>query len=445
MTDESQTTNETVELLQALIRNECVNDGTPESGGERRNADLLQTYLEGGGLDVQRFTSVGDRTSIVARIEGSDPRAPKLCMMGHTDVVPVNPDGWTREPFSGEVIDGEVWGRGAIDMLCLTSSMAVAFKHLASTGFRPEGDLIYFGVADEEAGGFLGAKWMIDNNWDAVACDYMVTEMGGFWAGDGKSIVMCTEEKGTAWRTLTVHGTPSHGSAPYKTDNALVKAAEVVRRISTYRGTPRLDELWTGLIQTSGLSEDLQSRLLDPARLQDALDELPPLAARRYHACSHTTMSCNVVHGGQKTNIVPDRVELEIDIRTLPGIDGEDVDRMLADILGELASSVTVSSLAMNGVSTASRRDTPLWDGLSRQVRSVFPEAELLPALIAGATDGRYFREKGTVVYGAGLFSPKVDRLALGTRFHGNDERIDIESLALCTDLWSRLAVDVIG
>jgi acetylornithine deacetylase/succinyl-diaminopimelate desuccinylase-like protein len=445
MSDIDDRTNDTVALLQALIRNECVNDGTEASGNERRNADLLQTYLEAAGLDVQRFTSIGDRTSIVARIEGSDPTAPKLCMMGHTDVVPVNPDGWSREPFSGDIIDDEVWGRGALDMLCLTSSMAVAIKHLASTGFRPRGDLIYFGVADEEAGGVLGAKWMIDNNWDAVACDYMVTEMGGFWAGDGKSIVMMTEEKGVAGRRLVVHGQPSHGSAPYKTDNALVKASEIVRRISTYQGTPRLDDLWTGLITTSGLPEELQRRLLDPARLADALDELPPLAARRYHACSHTTMSCNVVHGGQKTNIVPDRVELEIDIRTLPGISGDDVDSILDEILGDLATSVTVSPLSTNGVSTASPRTTPLWDGLTRQVNAVYPKAELMPALMTGATDGRYFREKGTVVYGAGLFSPKVDRLALGSRFHGNDERIDIESLALCTDLWSRLAQDVVG
>jgi acetylornithine deacetylase/succinyl-diaminopimelate desuccinylase-like protein len=445
MTEIMDTTNETVAMLQALIRNECVNDGTEASCGERRNADLLQTYLEGAGLDVQRFTSVGDRTSIVARIEGSDPSAPKLCMMGHTDVVPVNQDGWTREPFSGEIIDGEVWGRGAIDMLCLTSSMAVAFKHLARTRFRPKGDLIYFGVADEEAGGALGAKWMIDNNWDAVACDYMVTEMGGFWAGDGKSIIFSTEEKGIAWRRLTVHGSPSHGSMPFKTDNALVKAAEIVRRISTYRGTPRLDELWTGLIRTSGLSDTQQERLLDPAQIHDALEELPPLAARRYHACSHTTMSCNVVHGGQKTNIVPDRVELDVDIRTLPGIEGSDVDRLLADILGDLAGSVTVSELSMQGVSTASSRNTPLWDGLVRQVNAVYPGAELLPSLMVGATDGRYFRDKGTVVYGAGLFSQKIDRVALGTRFHGNDERIDIESLGLCTDLWSHLATDVVG
>ncbi len=206
-----------------------------------------------------------------------------------------------------------------------------------------------------------------------------------------------------------------------------------------------LDDLWTRLITTSGLPDELQRRLLDPAQLADALDELPPPLARRYHACSHTTMSCNVVHGGQKTNIVPDRVELEIDIRTLPGISGDDVDRMLAEILGDLATSVTVSPLSVNGLSTASPRTNPLWDGLARQVNAVYPKAELLPSLMVGATDGRYFREKGTVVYGAGLFSPKVDRAALGSRFHGNDERIDIESLALCTDLWSRLARDVVG
>ena len=140
---------ESAELLQTLIRNECVNDGTPDSGVERRNADVLAGYLEGAGLEVERFTSHGDRTSIVARIEGSDPNAPTVCLMGHTDVVPVNPAGWRHDPFGGELIDGEVWGRGALDMLCLTSSMAVAVKELLRRNIRPKGDLIYFGVADE--------------------------------------------------------------------------------------------------------------------------------------------------------------------------------------------------------------------------------------------------------------------------------------------------------
>ena len=441
---DSQTTAQTVELLQQLIRNECVNDGTETSGHERRNADLLQTYLEGAGLDVERLTSTGDRTSIVARIEGSDPTAPKLCMMGHTDVVPVNPAGWSRDPFGGELINGEVWGRGALDMLCLTSSMAVAFKELARRGFRPKGDLIYFGVADEEAGGQLGAEWIVNNHWDAVACDYMVTELGGFWAGDGKSLLMATEEKGVAWRRLTVTGTPSHGSMPFGTDNALVKTAEIIRRITRYTGKPRLDDLWRGLVLTSGLPAELESALLDPAHLDDALARLPPLAARRLHACAHTTMSCNVVHGGQKTNIVPDRVELDVDVRTLPGVDNDDVDALLTSLFGELASSVTISRL-QTGMATASTTASPLWDSLASQVRGMYPEAELMPALMTGGTDGRYFREKGTVVYGAGLFSPSIDRSAVADRFHGHDERIDVESLQLCTDLWLNLATDVVG
>ena len=123
------------ELLQTMIRNECVNDGTLESGDEIRNSDLLETYLEGSGLDCQHYDSAPGRRSIVSRIEGSDPDAPSLCLMGHTDVVPVTPSGWSRDPFAGELIDGEVWGRGAIDMLGLTSAMAVVFRHLPTPTF----------------------------------------------------------------------------------------------------------------------------------------------------------------------------------------------------------------------------------------------------------------------------------------------------------------------
>ncbi len=130
-------TAETIELLQQMIRNRCVNDGTAESGYETRNADLLRSFLGSTGLDLQQFEPTAGRASLVARIEGSDPTAPSLCLMGHTDVVPVNESGWSRDPFGGELVDGEVWGRGAVDMLNLTASMAVAFRHLASGGFRP--------------------------------------------------------------------------------------------------------------------------------------------------------------------------------------------------------------------------------------------------------------------------------------------------------------------
>src|SRR4029079_1971981 len=173
-------TGQTVELLQQLIRNQCVNDGTVESGQEVRTSDVLKTYLQGSGLDLEVYQPHGapGRTSLVARIEGSDPKAPTLCLMGHTDVVPVNPKTWTRDPFGGELVDGEVWGRGAIDMLNLTASQAVAVKALARRpgGWRPRGTLVYLACADEEAGGALGAGHVVDRHWDALRADYCLTE-----------------------------------------------------------------------------------------------------------------------------------------------------------------------------------------------------------------------------------------------------------------------------
>ena len=146
-------TNETVELLQALIQNQCVNEATPESGHEVRNAELLRDEFEGFGVNLQLFETLPGRTSLIARYEGTDPDAPAICLMGHTDVVPVNPDGWDEDPFGGKLIDGEVWGRGAVDMLNLTSSMAVAFREVVRSGKRYPGDIVYFAVADEEHGG----------------------------------------------------------------------------------------------------------------------------------------------------------------------------------------------------------------------------------------------------------------------------------------------------
>ena len=165
--------------------------------------------------------------------------------MGHTDVVPVSPAGWDRDPFGGELVDGEVWGRGAVDMLNLTASMAVATKHLARQGWRPRGTLVYLGVADEEAGGEHGADWLVQHEFDAVGADYVVTESGGWTVHGpaGTKVVVTVGEKGVAWRRLRVHGTPAHGSMPFGADNALVKAAEVVRRVADYRPATEIDDV----------------------------------------------------------------------------------------------------------------------------------------------------------------------------------------------------------
>ncbi len=437
----------TVELLQALIRNECVNDGTPESGHETRNAELLGGYLEGTGAGIEHFEALPGRGSVVARIEGTDPNAPTLCLMGHTDVVPVNPAGWSRDPFGGELIDGEVWGRGAIDMLNVTASMAVAFRHLARSGWKPKGTLVYFGVADEEAGGTWGAEWMCNENWDAVRSDYVLTELGGWstvGADDVRRVVVNTGEKGLAWRTLRVRGTPAHGSMPFGADNALVKAAEIVRRLSQYRPQAHITDMWTAQVAAMPLPDDVKAGLVDPARIWATIESLPPALARRCHAHTHTTFSPNVVHGGQKTNIIPDLVELEVDIRTVPGTTQEDVDAHLHEALGELAHHVEIGRLQTSDP-TESPRGNDLWDAISAATQVAYPGADLLPGLIVGGTDARFFRDRGSVAYGTGLFSPSVTLESFGTRFHGNDERIDVESLGLAADFWVHIAKTICG
>ena len=440
-------TGEATELLQRLIRNHCVNDGTAASGDEIRNSELLANYLHGEGVEIERFESAPGRESLVARIDGSDPTAPSLCLMGHTDVVPVNPAGWHEDPFGGELINGEVWGRGAIDMLNITATMAIAFKHLVQSGFRPRGSLIYFAVADEEAGGRLGAEWMVDNHWDAVASDYVLTEIGG-WSdlpGDGsRRIVVNVAEKGLAWRRLTVKGTPGHGSMPYRTDNALVTAAEIVKRISDYRPAPSVGDLWLEQLAGLNLPESTKRALSDPATLDDALAELPPGLARGCHAATHTTFSPNVAHGGEKTNTVPDQVVLEVDVRTLPGTTGAEVDAHLKTVLGDLANRVEISSLQEYG-STRSATDNPLWEALGHQVATVYPGSRVSPAILVGATDARFFRDKGSIAMGAALYSPEVTFETFAGRFHGNDERVDVASLGLSTGLWTGVVKELLG
>jgi acetylornithine deacetylase/succinyl-diaminopimelate desuccinylase-like protein len=440
-------TGGTVELLQTLIRNACVNDGSPDSGQEVRNADVLETVLAGAGLAVQRYEPTPGRVSLVARIEGSDPGAASLCLMGHTDVVPVNPDGWSRDPFGGELVDGEVWGRGAVDMLNLTASMAVAVRHLADAGFRPRGDLVYVAVADEESGSAHGARWLADNAAVDIACDYVLTENGGLHSGPPQSPVVgiSVGEKGVAWRRLRVRGTPGHGSMPFRSDNALVRAAAVVHRLAEYRPAPRFTELWTERVRTLGLDDELQAALLDPSRIDDVLAQLPNAgAAAHLHACTHTTFSANVMSGAMKTNVIPDAIELEVDIRTLPGEDAAAVQAHLDAALGDLAPVVEVEVL-MDDPATISPTDTPLWDSLQRAVGRPFPSSRVSPQLVVGFTDARIFRSLGSVAYGAGLFSPSLDAGDFARRFHGNDERIDVESLGLTARLWVDVCRDLLA
>ena len=439
--------SEVVDVLQSLIRNACVNDGTADSGNESRSVDVLRALLDGPGVDIETYTSRGERENLVARIEGSDPTAPSLLLMGHTDVVPVNEDGWTRDPFGGELVDGFVWGRGAVDMLNLTASMAVAMRHLASSGFRPRGSLVFLAVADEEALGTWGAQWLVEHELDAVRASYVITESGGNPTSrpSGIKLPVITAEKGSHWCTLRVSGTPGHASQPYRTDNALVTAAEVVRRLAEYRPETRISETWERYVRGMDLRAERAEVLLDPARIDDAIESLPLGFARVAHACTHTTFAPTVMRAGSKTNVIPDRVDLEVDIRTLPGQSAADIDAMLEDAIGrDLADRVQVIA-ASHEDSTESPVDTPLWSSLTRVAQRFYAGSSLVPTMTVGATDARFFRRLGIPSYGFGLFSRKLRYEDYALMFHGDDERVDVDSLDLSTAMWQALAEDLLS
>ncbi len=442
----AELTADVTDLLQHLIRNGCVNDGSTGSGGEARSVDVLRGYLGGTGLDVETYEPQPGRESLIARIEGTDPTAPSLLLMGHTDVVPANPDRWRHDPFGGDLVDGEVWGRGAVDMLNLTASMAVAVRRLAECGFRPKGTLTYLAVADEEALGTWGAEHLVAHELDAVKADYVITESGGIPIPSpaGLKLPIMVGEKGAYWCKVTVRGTPGHGSQPFKADNALVTAAEVVRRIAAYEPSTQIHDVWRRFLAGMDLPDEMIAPLLSPESFAGALEGLPLGMARQFHACTHTTFSPNIAHGGSKINTIPDTVELEVDIRTLPGQTAEDVEVQLRAALGDLADRVEFTAAAYDA-SSASPIDTPLWDCLTRTTKRFYADSATVPMLIVGATDARFFRRVGATAYGFGLFSRNLTFEDFAVMFHGDDERVDTESLRLSTELWQAVAHDLLG
>lgn len=436
--------DEVTDLLRHLIRNACVNDGSAESGHEHRNVDTLRAYLEGPGCDTETYESEPGRESIVARIEGADPDAPSLMLMGHLDVVPANQDRWSRDPFGGELVDGVVWGRGAVDMLNLTSSMAVAFRHLADEGFTPRGDLVYLGVADEEAGGTWGAEWLVEHEPDAVRTDYVLTEFGGvrvpLSSDDAPRLPVAVAEKGAFWGRIVVRGTPGHGSMPLRTDNALVTAAEVVHRLADYEPPATVGEVWRRFVEGVSPPDELAGSLTDPDRVDGMVADVPDDAlARVVHACTHNTLTPTMLSAGVKTNVIPDTAVIDFDIRGLPGQSEQDVLGMIDDALGDLRDDVEVV-LERGDPASSSPIDTPLWGLLQEHASRLIPGSRNVPYLLWGGTDSRHLRKLGATCYGYGAYSAAITFGEFASMFHGDDERVDQGSLRLSTDLWLGVA-----
>ncbi|MFJ3667140.1 M20/M25/M40 family metallo-hydrolase [Streptomyces sp. NPDC090106] len=433
--------DDTVDLLSAMIRNACVNDGTPDSGGEQRNAGVLLDHLSGTRAEVEVVEPHPGRVSVVFRVPGHDREAPALTLLGHTDVVPADPRTWSQDPFSGAVRDGVVWGRGAIDMLNLTSAMAVVTATVARRSEPLAGDLVFAAVADEEAGSRFGAGWIARNRPELLPWDYALTESAGAHVGSG-AVTFTVGEKGSFPRRLHVRGRSGHASMPWGARNAALIAAEAAVRVARHRPAARPDERWEAYVRAQDLPPAATAGLLDPATLDDHLHHLGE-AARFGHALTHLTLTPTVVRAGGKLNVIPGTAVVDVDIRALPGQDESEADAELHAALGELKEFITVERL---GARTASQSGASrLQDAVAGAVGRCFPDRRLLPSLTAGGTDARFVRERGGTAYGFGLYTSAWDVGRYRRLFHGDDEHVDVESLRLTTDALQDVVESFLG
>jgi acetylornithine deacetylase/succinyl-diaminopimelate desuccinylase-like protein len=435
------------ELVKDMIRNKCVNP----PGNEMRSIRTLQEYFAAHGVESQVFQSDGERGNLYARIEGTNPEHPSLTFGPcHVDVVPVeDASAWTVDPWEGIEKDGFIWGRGAFDMLFIVACQAVVFASLVQEGFRPKGDLVFLAVSDEEAGGLFGAKWMLDHHPELVKTDFAVTEAGGFPMAPSRYVFM-VGEKGINWKRLNFRGEEGHGSMPYGTPNAVLKMSQAALRLSRYNPpieTRFIGDLARGLGLNSLMRFFLESRRLVPLAIKlSARQDIG--MAKALHALTRMTISPNVAKGGAKTNVIAGQATLDVDIRTLPGQDDKYVMRHLKRALGDLAPEVEIENApgVPTSVGNASPPQSDFVDALREAVRQcTTPDAELVPMLLTGASDIRFYRDVGAQAYGFSLFDDKLKLAEITALAHGDNERISIGTLRLTAEVYERLARNFLG
>lgn len=444
---EEKRLEEIKELLKEMIRNKCVNP----PGNEMRSIRTLQEYFAAHGVESQVFQSDGERGNLCARVEGTNPEHPSLTFGPcHVDVVPVeDPGTWMVDPWEGVEKDGFIWGRGAFDMLFIVACQAVVFASLVQEGFRPKGDLVFLAVSDEEAGGLFGAKWMLDNHPELVKTDFAVSEAGGFPMAPSRYVFM-VGEKGINWKRLKFRGEEGHGSMPYGTPNAVLKMSQAALRLSRYN--PPVETRFVGdLVRGLGLNWlmrlFLESRYLVPLAIKLSAGKDIGMA-KALHALTRMTISPNVAKGGAKTNVIAGQATLDVDIRTLPGQDDKYVMRHLKRALGELATEVEIENApgVPTSVGNASPPQSNFVDALREAVRQcTTPDAELVPMLLTGASDLRFFRDVGAQAYGFSLFDDKLKIAEITALAHGDDERVSIGTLRLTAKAHERLARSFLG
>ena len=425
--------DEATALLQELIRLDTVNP----PGNETRAAEALQRYLARSGVESRLVAKTPDRANLVARLEGSD--GPGLVLLAHTDTVLAEPAEWTRDPWSGDLVGGEVWGRGALDMKGHAAAAAVAFASLAREGARPSGDVLLALTADEEVGVDFGASWLAREHPETVRAGFGLNEGGGErCVFGGRVYYLCAVgEKATAPFRLRLRGRSGHASDPHSADNALLKAGPVLEALA------RLEPPRTLIPEVQAF---LETVLGDVPPLEEALDRaraLHPLAGQLVEPLLAATLSPTMIEASRKRNVVPGSCTIEVDCRLLPGQPPAEIEALLrAGVPGAWEIEWIV---AEHVGGTRSPLGTPLWRALEAWVERVEPGARLAPVVCAGFTDSHYLRqEHGTTVYG---FFPLrgMDPQLAASLVHSADERIPVDDLELGVDLFRHVATTLGG
>jgi acetylornithine deacetylase/succinyl-diaminopimelate desuccinylase-like protein len=417
-------------LCQSLLRI----DTTNPPGNERAAAELIATSLREVGLEPQLLEAQPHRTNLVVRHRGTGAKPP-LLLTAHLDVVEADATKWRRPPFSGEEHDGCLWGRGAIDMKNMAAMCTAIFRRLASTNTRLDRDLIFAAVADEEAGCDLGSRFLVEQHKSLVEAEYAIGESGGFslHLGDTTFYPVQVAEKGFCWIRARVTSEPGHGSMP-RHDSVVTKLGVALTRLGeahlpihqTKYVTDFLDQLRA---RQPSVIQPLVKLVARPHLLARVARLVPGASiARSFSALLSNTAAATVVRAGAKTNVIPGVAEFEIDGRTLPGQTDQDLLRELQAVLGdEVQLEIMKSAPPVVTEPIAS----PVFDIIKRQVESREPGAQVVPYLIPGFTDAKYFTLMGARWYG---FSPvKIERgsgIRFADMFHGHDERVPVAGLA---------------
>ena len=436
---------EAVRLLSGYLQEETTNP----PGKELAGAKFLQGLLEKEGFPTTLLESHPGRGNMLCRMTGSD-SLPALILLHHIDVVPAEADKWRHPPYSGAVVDGEIWGRGAQDCKSLGVVELLSFLLLKREGIRPKRDIIYMATADEEAGGKWGVDWLFEHHPDWMKAEYVINEGGGVGLAMGqKNVYTCqTAEKGLCWLKLTFRGKPGHGSIPHD-DNCVVKMAKAIAKISTYRSplrrTGTTENFIRGIAAEQGFPKSLFLRqLLNPVFSRAFEKRISDAGLRgMVGAILRNTFVPTMAHAGQKTNVIPSECSCQVDCRILPGVTPEMVKgeiRQLLSDLGDYALEVIQTSPA-----SESPTNNALYQAFGRVLKSLDPKAKMIPTMLTGATDSRGFRNRGAVAYGFHPMAPIGNLSEFMGRIHGHDERLGIDSLLFGIQVMHRVLKEFCG